>query len=210
MFPNNKTMWKYFLWFLHIRCFWCFSPNNFDSLEGTMPSGEWVEGWFNLSSGSPRSVSGSEKKRWALNIVAILIFYAIVLINPTFFFLFCSFKPFIGDHYTTYRKKNGDENLLQKTCSIGTGIMAPLNNPYAWGLFLVTIHYPPYYPFKALKECISVICVQSLDFRLQTIIQAWSLLIMDFWQLPWSLLVMKFVCILLVGYEIMHVSCMVG
>jgi hypothetical protein len=53
-----------------------------------MPRWEWVEGWFNLSSGSLRSVSGSEKKRWAFNIVAILIFYAIVWINPIFYFLF--------------------------------------------------------------------------------------------------------------------------
>jgi hypothetical protein len=87
-FQTTELCENNFLCFLHIKWFWCFSPNSFDNLEGTMPRWEWVEGWFNLSSGSLRSVSGSEKKRWAFNIVAILIFYAIVWINPIFYFLF--------------------------------------------------------------------------------------------------------------------------
>ncbi len=111
--------------------------------------------------------------------------------NPTFFCFVLFIQTFYWRPLCHFVEKNGDENLLQKTCSIGTDIMTPLNNPYAWGLFFITIHYPPYYLFKALNECISVICVQSLKFGLQTIIQTWSLLLMDFWQVPWSLLVMK-------------------
>jgi hypothetical protein len=127
-----------------------------------------------------------------------------------FYFYFGSFKPFVGDHYTTCRKKWWWKLVLEDLFHWYRHHGPSKNNPYIWGLFLVTIHYPPYNLFKALKECIFVICIQSLEFRLQTIIQAWSLLIMDFWQVPWSLLVMKFVCILLFGYEIMHASCMVG
>jgi hypothetical protein len=70
---------------------------------------------------------------WTLNIVIILIFYAIVLINPTFHFIFIHSNMLseIIIPPTEKKKKNGDENLLQKVCSIGASIMAPLDSPYA-------------------------------------------------------------------------------
>jgi hypothetical protein len=59
-----------------------------------------------------------------------LIFYDIVLINPTFYFIFIH-SNLLLETIIPPVEKNGDENLLQKMCSIGAGIMVPLNNPYA-------------------------------------------------------------------------------